>query len=311
MTYSKNSLLPDEAKLGMVFLLAIIIFVWGLFYLKEWRVTGDTYLVDVRLSSAVGVKSSDPILVGGVRVGKVEAVTLDDLDLTPIVTLRVDEPFDIPEDSQVEVISRSVMGEKSINIRKGVSTAMVQPGSVLEGTAAPGISDMFTQVDSVTVNVRDLLKNANILLDPERDKSIKSSLAGMHDLVIELRQTLKRESVQFNQVLANMDSLVVNAKNLSETERSKVTNTLDNLENTSGRLKSMMDEMETTTTALGNILTRIDRGEGTIGKLLQDERLYEDAVRVAGKMDRLATSLDELVVDLKSNPGRYVTVEIF
>ena len=309
MTYSKNSLLPDEAKLGMVFLLAIIIFVWGLFYLKEWRVTGDTYLVDVRLSSAVGVKSSDPILVGGVRVGKVEAVKLD--DMSPIVTLRVDEPFEIPEDSQVEVISRSVMGEKSINIRKGVSTLMVPPGGTIEGTAAPGISDMFTQVDSVTVNMRNLLKNANILLDPDREKSIKSSLAGVHDLTIELRETLKRESGQINRVVANMDSLVSNVRDLSETERSKVSGTLDNLESTSGRLNAMMDELQSTSTALGNILMRIDRGEGTIGKLLQDERLYEDAVRVAGKMDRLVTSLDELVVDLKSNPGRYVTVEIF
>ncbi|MCY3554579.1 MAG: MlaD family protein [Gemmatimonadetes bacterium] len=309
MTYTKNSLLPDEAKLGMVFLLAIIIFVWGLFYLKEWRVTGDTYLVDVRLSSAVGVKSSDPILVGGVRIGKVEAVTLD--DMSPIITLRVDEPYEIPEDSQVEVISRSVMGEKSINIRKGVSAVMVPPGGTIEGTAAPGISDMFTQVDSVTVNMRNLLKNANILLDPEREKSIKSSISGVHDLTIELRETLKRESGQINRVMANMDSLVTNVRDLSETERSKVSSTLDNLEDTSGRLSSMMDELQSTTTALGNILTRIDRGEGTIGKLLQDERLYEDAVRVAGKMDRLVTSLDELVVDLKSNPGRYVTVEIF
>ena len=309
MTYTKNSLLPDEAKLGMVFLLAIIIFVWGLFFLKEWRVTGDTYLVDVHLSSAVGVKSSDPILVGGVRIGKVEAVTLD--NLTPIITLRIDEPFEIPEDSQVEVISRSVMGEKSINIRKGVSTVMVPPGGTIEGTTAPGISDMFTQVDSVTLNMRDLLKNANILLDPEREKSIKSSLAGVHDLTIELQETLKRESGQINRVVANMDSLVSNVRDLSETERSKVTGTLDNLENTSGRLRTMMDDLQTTTTALGNILTRLDRGEGTMGKLFQDDRLYEDVVRVAGKMDRLVTSLDELVVDLKSNPSRYVTVEIF
>lgn len=309
MTFQKKGLLPDEAKLGMVFLLAIIIFVWGLFYLKEWRVTGDTYLVEVRLSSAVGVKSTDPILVGGVRIGKVEAVRLD--DLTPIVILRIDEPYEIPEDSQVEVISRSVMGEKSINIRKGISTKRVPPGGKMEGTTAPGISDMFTQVDSVTVNMRNLLENANILLDPERDKSIKSSLAGVHDLTIELQKTLKRESVQLNRVMANMDSLVDNVKDLSETERSKVSNTLDNLESTSGRLSAMLDELQTTTTALDNILTRIDRGEGTIGKLLQDERLYDDAVRVAGKMDRLMTSLDELVVDLKSNPGRYVTVEIF
>ena len=309
MTFEKKSMLPDEAKLGVVFLLAIITFVWGLFYLKEWRVTGDTYLVEVRLSNAVGVKSTDPILVGGVRIGKVEAVTLD--DLTPIVILRIDEPYEIPEDSQVEVISRSVMGEKSINIRKGVSTKMIPPGGTIEGTTAPGISDMFTQVDSVTVNMRNLLRNANILLDPERDKSIKNSLAGVHDLTVELRQTLKRESVQINRVMASMDSLVSNVRDLSETERAKVSNTLDNLESTSGQLSAMMDELQTSTTALGNILTRIDRGEGTIGKLLQDERLYEDVDRVFVNMDRLVTNLDELVVDLKSNPGRYVTVEIF
>ena len=309
MTYTKNSLLPDEAKLGMVFLLAIITFVWGLFYLKEWRVTGDTYLVNVRLNSAVGVKSSDPILVGGVRIGKVEAVTLD--GLTPIVTLRIDEPFKIPEDSQVEVISRSVMGEKSINIRQGVSEQMIPPGGKIEGTSAPGISDMFTQVDSVTVNFRDLLKNANILLDPDREKSIKSSLAGLHDLTVEAQKTIKRESAQFNRVLANMDSLVVNAKNLSETEKAKVSSTLDNLASTSGRLDTMLDELQTTTTVLDNIITRIDRGEGTLGKLVQDETLYEDVVGVAANMDRLVTNLNELVVDLKTNPRRYVTVEIF
>lgn len=309
MTYTKNSLLPDEAKLGMVFLLAIIIFVWGLFYLKEWRVTGDTYLVDVRLSSAVGVKSTDPVLVGGVRIGKVEAVTLD--NLTPIVTLRIDEPYEIPEDSQVEVISRSVMGERSINVRKGISAKMIPPGGMVEGTAAPGISDMFTQVDSVTVTFQDLLRNANILLDPEREKSIKSSLTGMHDLTVELRKTLQRESAQFNRVLANMDSLVVNAKNLGESEKAKVSSTLDNLASTSGRMSSMMDELQTTTTALDNIITRIDRGEGTLGKLVQDETLYEDVVGVAANMDRLVTSLNELVVDLKTNPRRYVTVEIF
>ncbi len=309
MTYQKNSLLPDEAKLGMVFLLAIIIFVWGLFYLKEWRVTGDTYLVEVRLSSAVGVKSTDPILVGGVRIGKVEAVTLD--DLTPIVTLRIDEPYEIPEDSQVEVISRSVMGEKSINIRKGVSTKMIPPGGTIEGTSAPGISDMFTQVDSVTVNVRDLLKNANLLLDPDRDKSVKSSLAAMHDLTVELQETIKRESAQFNRVLVNMDSLVVNAKNLSETERTKVSNTLDNLESTSGQLKTLVNGLQSTNTSLDNILARMDRGEGTLGKLLLDDTLYDDVDRVFVKMDRLVTNLDELVVDLKSNPGRYVKVEIF
>ena len=150
---TKKRFLPDEAKLGMAFLLAIIIFVWGLFYLKEWRITGDTYLVEVNFTSAVGVKSSDPILVGGVRIGKVESVTLD--NLAPVVTLRIDEPYRIPIDSEVEVIARSVMGEKLINIRKGISEKTIPPGGTIEGTVAPGLSEMITQVDSDTEYVQN------------------------------------------------------------------------------------------------------------------------------------------------------------
>ena len=239
---TKKRFLPDEAKLGMAFLLAIIIFVWGLFYLKEWRITGDTYLVEVNFTSAVGVKSSDPILVGGVRIGKVESVTLD--NLAPVVTLRIDEPYRIPIDSEVEVIARSVMGEKLINIRKGISEKTIPPGGTIEGTVAPGLSEMFTQVDSVTVYVQNLLRKANALFDSEQNGSIMGSLSGIQGLTTDLQTTLQRESLQINRVLKNMDSFISNVKTLSEDERNTVSITLKNLENMSNQLKLMLNNLQ-------------------------------------------------------------------
>ena len=306
---TKKRFLPDEAKLGMAFLLAIIIFVWGLFYLKEWRITGDTYLVEVNFTSAVGVKSSDPILVGGVRIGKVESVTLD--NLAPVVTLRIDEPYRIPIDSEVEVIARSVMGEKLINIRKGISEKTIPPGGTIEGTVAPGLSEMFTQVDSVTVYVQKLLRKANALFDSEQNGSIMGSLSGIQGLTTDLQTTLQRESLQINRVLKNMDSFISNVKTLSEDERNTVSITLKNLENMSNQLKLMLNNLQSSTTSLGNILTRLDRGEGSMGRLLHDENLYGNMNRMLVNIDRFVSNLDELVVDLKANPERYVKVEIF
>ncbi len=306
---TKKRFLPDEAKLGMAFLLAIIIFVWGLFYLKEWRITGDTYLVEVNFTSAVGVKSSDPILVGGVRIGKVESVTLD--NLAPVVTLRIDEPYRIPIDSEVEVIARSVMGEKLINIRKGISEKTIPPGGTIEGTVAPGLSEMFTQVDSVTVYVQNLLRKANVLFDSEQNGSIMGSLSGIQGLTTDLQTTLQRESLQINRVLKNMDSFISNVKTLSEDERNTVSITLKNLENMSNQLKLMLNNLQSSTTSLGNILTRLDRGEGSMGRLLHDENLYGNMNRMLVNIDRFVSNLDELVVDLKANPERYVKIEIF
>jgi phospholipid/cholesterol/gamma-HCH transport system substrate-binding protein len=69
-------------------------------------------------------------------------------------------------------------------------------------------------------------------------------------------------------------------------------------------LNTMMDKLQTTTTSLDNILARIERGEGTVGKLLRDDKLYDD-------MDRLFVNLDGLVSDLKENPKKYLGISIF
>ena len=79
----------------------------------------------------------------------------------------------------------------------------------------------------------------------------------------------------------------------------------------SNQLKLMLNNLQSSTTSLGNILTRLDRGEGSMGRLLHDENLYGNMNRMLVNIDRFVSNLDELVVDLKANPERYVKVEIF
>ena len=302
MAARKKGLIPDEAKIGLAFLLALITFVFGLFYLKEWRIAGGTYVITAEFDNATGIKRSDPLLLGGIRIGKVEEVLLE--NQIPSAVIRVDEPYYLPVDSRLEVISRSVMGEKSLSVHKGTSSVLVKDGGKLKGFSSTDLSTMITQVDSVSMNVTRLLRNANTFLGPEFKGSIKGSLSNVQEITQQLKTTLNRESRQLHQVMANMDSVLNNIQDISASEKEKISTTLLNLERMSVALNTMMDKLQTTTTSLDNILARIERGEGTVGKLLRDDKLYDD-------MDRLFVNLDGLVSDLKENPKKYLGISIF
>ena len=302
MAANKKGLIPDEAKIGIAFLLAIIIFVSGLFYLKEWRIAGDTYVITAEFDNATGIKRADPLLLGGIRIGKVEEVKLE--NQIPSVIVRIDEPYYFPIDTRLEVISRSFMGEKSLVVHKGTSSVLVKDGGKLKGFSSPDLSSMMTKVDSVSVDVTRLLRNANTFLDPEFKGSISGSLSNVQEITQLLKITLNRESRQLHQVMANMDSVLNNIQDISASEKEKISTTLSNLERMSVALNTMMDKLQTTTTSLDNILARIERGEGTVGKLLRDDKLYDD-------MDRLFVNLDGLVSDLKENPKKYLGISIF
>lgn len=302
MAAKKKSLFPDEAKIGLAFSLAIITFVFGLFYLKEWRIMSGTYLITAQFDNATGIKRADPLLLRGIRIGKVEEVKLE--NEVPSAVIRVDEPYYLPIDSRLEVISRSVMGEKSLSVHKGVSSVLVADGGKLKGFSSPDLSSMMTQVDSVSGSVTALLQNANTFLDPDFKGSIKGSLANVEEITQQLKSTLNRESRQLHQVMANMDSVLNNVQDMSSFDKEKISTTLSNLERMSVELNTMVDQLQSTTTTLDAILARIERGEGTIGKLLRDDKLYED-------MDRLFVNLDGLVSDLKENPEKYLSIKVF
>lgn len=294
--------IPDEAKLGVAFLLAVVVFVLGLFYLKDWRITGGAYLIEASFVDVDGVSRSDPVLLGGVRIGKVESVRLE--NQLPVALLRIEDIYQLPKDSWLEVVDRTVMGSKGLVVHKGTSSESLLPGARITGRTAPGLFGMVSKADSISSSVQTLLNSANALLDPKADQSIRSSLNNVNELTRTLLNTMNKEQQRVHSIMANMEKLSTSMQELSVSEKSKISATLTNLEKASAELDPMIARLQSTTTSLETILGRIERGEGTIGKLVTDDKLYND-------MDRLMLNLDGLILDLKTNPKRYLNISVF
>lgn len=299
---SKKSIVSNEVKLGVAFILAVAVFISGLFYLKDYRITGGTYEIKARFDDMSGIKNKDPVLLGGVKVGQVIAVGFE--DQKPYCLMRIYEEFPLPIDSKIRVVNLSFLGEVGLEIEIGTSSNLAQEGGVLEGLSVMGVQDMIVKGDTMSDRLQTLLDNANNILNEDLDRSLKSTLGNVEELTTELRTTLQQEKRQVNHTLANLDSLLLSAKDLSQSERLKISQTMSNLEKTSGQLGDMITELQVTTKSLTSIIQKIERGEGTLGKLVNDDKLYLD-------MNRLMVNLDGLVVDLKENPKRYLNVSIF
>jgi phospholipid/cholesterol/gamma-HCH transport system substrate-binding protein len=163
---------------------------------------------------------------------------------------------------------------------------------------------MIGKADSLSDGLQTLLTNVNNILDEDLDRSLKGSLSNVESLTGEFRVTLQQERSRINRTLANLDSLLITAQNISSSERDKISATMANMEKASARLDEMITEFQGATTSLTAIMQKVERGEGTLGKLVNDDKLYTD-------MNRLMVNLDGLVVDLKENPKRYLNVSIF
>ncbi|MBI4551512.1 MAG: MCE family protein [Candidatus Latescibacteria bacterium] len=294
--------IPDEAKLGFAILLAIIVFVYGLFFLKDIRVSSDTYLIRARFANVAGLKRSDPVQLGGVRIGKVDRVGLDGQQ--PIVYLRLEDEYQIPKDSFVQVVDRSVMGEKSLEVHRGQSPEMAQEGDILNGETGTGLNTILPIVDSMSVDFRTLITKMNALLDPKSDTSVKQSLANVQELTDVLNKTLTQERQRIHQLVTNMATVSNTLQEVSASERGKISTTMSNLEKSSTELRDVTTRLQRSTGSLETILHQVERGEGTLGKLVNDDKLYTD-------LNKLVTNLDGLVTDVKKNPKRYIGFSIF
>ncbi|SVB95007.1 uncharacterized protein METZ01_LOCUS247861, partial [marine metagenome] len=217
---SRKNRIPDEAKLGAAFILAILVFIFGLFFLKDYRITGGTYELKAKFENLSGVKNKDPVLLGGVKVGMVIAVGFE--DQKPYALMRIYDDFPLPVDSKIHVINRSMLGELGLEIKRGISTTMAQEGGVVEGVSALGLDRVIGKADSLSGGLQALLFNINNLLDDDLDRSLVGSLNNVESLTGEMRVTLKQGRSRINRTLSNLDSLLNTAKEISVSEREKI-----------------------------------------------------------------------------------------
>ena len=316
--------ISKEIKTGIIALLAIGLLVTGVNFLKGNSFFGGDDVYYAYFSNSGGISPASSVVLNGVGVGKVLAVE-NMLSEVPEKQVRItfnlqNHDLKIPKGSVIEIGPLDLFTKGLVlELNTDLSQGYYKPGDSFEGVVAV---DIFTQVkayaDPVTTRLQGMMEKLDDLVvsfSSFWDTTATSSLQGsMRDLKItiqrfwnvakEVEGLIVEEKVKLSHIFTNVESITQNLKISND----KITGILGNTEQLTEDLvksdfKTVIGDAQATIQKLNSTLESVNNGEGTLGKLVKDEALYNELIETN-------KTLQDLVEDLQVHPERYVHLSL-
>jgi phospholipid/cholesterol/gamma-HCH transport system substrate-binding protein len=292
-----------EARVGFTVVLAAVILVVGTMWFQKFQLTEKRWSFFARFDQVGGLVSGDPIVVNGVESGRVNAVHLGEGEV--VVEMAIREGVVVPRDSDIALKSIGIMGERFVAVTQGAAPDALAPGDTTSGQFLMGLSEVMATageiVNEIKVTTQSLREILDMLNQEGKLQSTMGNLAevseSLRDFTSENQPRLSTAIDRFENVATMMDSLVASHYTSMDSSLAAFGRSGEKVEVAIGNLENVSSDLREITDALQN-------GEGTMGRLLNDDEM-------ATKLESAIAGLDSLIEDIKLHPGRYVTLKLF
>jgi len=310
-----------EVKIGLIFITVLILFLWGFNFLKGKKIFTRQRTFYAVYSEVGGLLGEAPVSINGLIVGQVSAIHFENKKSAKvIVEITVNNSIAIPRNSTAKIFNADLLGSKSLQIVLGNSAALAQNGDTLLTSVQMSLSDEVNrQVQPIKKKAEDLMLSVDsvvmelrMIFNAETRDNLTKSFA-------HIRGTLQNlETVSYNidtlvygqrgrmeRILFNVESI---SKNLKD-NNGNLTKTLQNFANLSDTLAKSnisrtINHLNSSLSNMAIITDKINKGEGSLGLLVNDKKLYDN-------LESSGRELDQLLLDIKLHPGRYVHLSLF
>jgi len=286
-----------EVKVGAFVLLGLFAFFAALFGLTDVGTFRGRYYATTVIENAGGMRNGDPVQMRGVNIGRVSGFNMVPDGVA--VRMEIYNRFEIPSDSRVEVRSAGLLGGMVVDVVPGASDQRVASDGILVGSVQ---EDILTTATDLGGQAETVLNRANLLLSESMIGSVGASATELQAALSELSALAayqRQELALLSQSLRRSAEGVERVTSGPELDR-----TVANIDSLTTRLDLTAQTLGSASTSLETVLGRIERGEGTLGRLTADDSLYEN-------LNEAAVSLQELVNDIRRDPRRYLNVSVF
>ena len=310
-----------EFKIGFLFILATAVLIWGFSFLKNKNILYKERVFIAVYKHVNGLNPSNPLYINGVRVGQVGKVFFDpSMNGDIIVQLILTDKFPIPSNSVARIFSEDLMGSKAVEILLGTGPDYAQNGDTLSTDVETSLKDAVNQqILPLKLKAEDLLSSIDTMVVAIQGVFNKDAMDDLNASIKSIRQTFRNlesttqnldtlvitQSSRLSSILYNIDMITRNLNNNSQ-EINRVLDNLATLSDTIARsnISGIIVNLDKTIGTLSLVMARIEKGEGTLGMLINNDQLYKD-------LEKSASELNLLLEDIRLNPKRYVRVSVF
>lgn len=283
--------------------------------MKDIPLFKSSTTIYTKFDQVYGLIPGNVVNVKGFKIGNVKKMELLESDST-LVTLNIEEGYQIPEGSVALLKSSGVLGGKFIEIQKSDSPEMVQDDGHIKGVFEQGIMDSFAEEGERLSNdisgsirgVEKLVTSLNETMNEENKENISSIIRNLESSTGSLNTVIQNRQEDLDQMILEAKNTLQNLNDLSGENKEKLTALIENLEATSAELETLSTGLNETNLTLNEVLTKINNGEGTLGKMVNDPSLYNN-------IDSLSVNLNQLIKNMTDDPGKYMKhmrlIEVF
>ena len=296
----------NEVKTGILVLLGIGLFIFGFSYLKS----NDIFVTDRTFyavySDVEGVVNGTPVTVNGMPVGSIQKISFHNGNKL-LVKFRVENDIEFSINSLAQIYETGLIGGKALAIipsndksRKAVSS------DTLKSSIAPGLTDLVNKkitnlqvkIESMVMSADSVLFKINRVFDDSTRANLRNSVSDFNHTIAELKETSSAINDIVKSNKSRVDLTIGNVSKISK-DLSNITSSLTNsdLDITLANFKKSSDD-------LSLILSNINKGQGTISKLIVNDSLFNN-------LNEASRSIDLLLEDIRLNPNRYIHFSLF
>ena len=306
--------ISHEVKVGAIALVTIVAFIWLFNFLKGENYFSKTVKYYSVYDAIGGLAESSRVEINGHKVGVVQSIDfIDAVSGRLLVVMSVSKDFQLPVNTVAEIVPESLIAGMKIQLVFGGGPGFYSYNDTIPGRLNTGIlSKLETELLPVKDRISDLIvvldsviSSVNDIMDPSFKKNLNGTIANLGSTSETIDQIVGSKEKELQE---SVDNLTRFSRMLSESSE-KISNTFTNLDSISGTLaasdiNSSVENLRATLEQTSVLLENLNDGKGSAGQLLTDDSLYTN-------LSLSLENLNELLIDLKEHPGKYVHFSLF
>ncbi len=292
--------MKPEMKIGIFVAGTLLVLALFIFFVGDvsrlFRKEG--YTLYVNFESVAGLEKSAVIRIAGVKAGFVKDIRLEKGRAQIVMSLNTG--VEIPRGSKATLAALGLLGEKYIEIRPSEEMDFYQPGETMESIPSVSFEQMGTLLSSIGDQIQQTAESLNTMVGGESGAHFKGTLENLLSLTSDLKEIVGGSKDDLNRSLQTTSRAIENfeqnvgevSKNLEELislMKDTVGENRENIKINLEGIKELIKKTEESLRLLNESLEKINKGEGSIGKLVNEPEFYQDARETMGEVRSSAT----------------------
>ncbi|SDD33666.1 phospholipid/cholesterol/gamma-HCH transport system substrate-binding protein [Mucilaginibacter pineti] len=307
--------ISNETKIGALTAITITVLILGYSFLSGNDVFAGSNKYYAIYNSVEGLTVSKPVLVNGFQIGRISKMQLQP-DGRTTVEFKIDPKYDIPNNTLAKLESTDLLGGKAIVFQLGNSKVFAEDQDTLkadiQGSLAESLQPIQKKAEQLISKMDSSLAAINKILNPNFQKNIDRSFMSIANSLETLEGTTKKIDKLVGSQTGHIDAILSNAEVVSGSLKNstahingmsanfeKVSNDIAN-----SNIKQTLDNANKAMADLQATISKINNSQGSLGLLLNDDKMYKNLADASN-------NLNNLFIDLKAHPKRYVSFSVF